>query len=67
MGRNETIADAPTLQAAWRAYHENDGSMNALIASLLTSDSFLYRTIAPSRIPDPKSPVDSQPSQVDAP
>lgn len=43
MGRNETIADAPTLQDAWRAYHDNDGSMNALIASLLTSDSFLFR------------------------
>jgi hypothetical protein len=48
MGRNETIADAPTLQAAWRAYHDSDGSMNALIASLLTSDSFLYRVAAPS-------------------
>jgi hypothetical protein len=45
LGRNETPADAPTLQAAWRAYHDNDGSMNALVASLLTSDAFLYRTL----------------------
>ena len=44
MGRNETINDAPVLQAAWRAYKDNGGSMNALITSLLTSDAFLYRT-----------------------
>lgn len=43
MGRNETLDDAPTLQAAHRAYRESNGSMNALIVSLLTSDSFLYR------------------------
>ncbi|MCA9162780.1 MAG: DUF1588 domain-containing protein [Planctomycetales bacterium] len=43
MGRNETPADAATLQAADRAYVESDGSMKALIVSLLTSDSFLYR------------------------
>lgn len=43
MGRNETVADAATLQAAHRAYVESDGSMKALIASLLTSDEFLYR------------------------
>lgn len=43
MGRNETLDDAPTLQAAHRAYKESNGSMNALIVSLLTSDSFLYR------------------------
>jgi hypothetical protein len=43
MGRNETPQDAPTLQAAWRAYHDNDGSFNAMLTSLLTSDSFLYR------------------------
>ncbi|WP_145057564.1 DUF1588 domain-containing protein [Lignipirellula cremea] len=44
MGRNEEPHDAPTLQAAWRAYHDNHGSMRALLVSLLTSDSFLYRT-----------------------
>lgn len=44
MGRNETLADAPTLLAADQAYVESGGSMKALITSLLTSDSFLYRT-----------------------
>ncbi|MCC9609174.1 DUF1588 domain-containing protein [Blastopirellula sp. JC732] len=44
MGRNETLNDAPVLQEAHRAYKENDGSMNALLTSLLTSDAFLYRT-----------------------
>ncbi|MEM0897060.1 MAG: DUF1588 domain-containing protein [Verrucomicrobiota bacterium] len=45
MGRNETINDAPVVQAAWKAYHENGGSMKALITSLLTSDAFLYRKV----------------------
>jgi hypothetical protein len=44
MGRNETLNDAPVLQEAHRAYKESDGSMNALLVSLLTSDAFLYRT-----------------------
>ncbi|QDU96086.1 DUF1588 domain-containing protein [Lignipirellula cremea] len=44
MGRNETLNDAPVLQAAHRAYKENGGSMKALLTSLLTSDAFLYRT-----------------------
>jgi hypothetical protein len=43
MGRNETLSDSPTLMAADRAYAESGGSMKALITSLLTSDSFLYR------------------------
>jgi hypothetical protein len=43
MGRNETMNDAPTLKAAHKAYQDNGGSMKALIISLLTSDSFLYR------------------------
>lgn len=43
MGRNETLHDAPVLKAAHRAYRQSGGSMNALIASLLTSDAFLYR------------------------
>ena len=46
MGRNETLGDAASLQAAHRAYRESDGSMNALIVSLLSSDSFLYRVPA---------------------
>jgi len=45
MGRNETINDAPVLQAAHRAYKENGGSMKALLTSLLTSDAFLYRKV----------------------
>ena len=45
MGRNETIHDAPVLQAAYHAYRDHDGSMNALLASLLTSDAFLYRKV----------------------
>ena len=44
MGRNETLNDAPVLQAAYHAYKDNGGSMNALLVSLLTSDAFLYRT-----------------------
>jgi len=44
LGRNEAPADGPTLVAAHRAYADNQGSMNALIASLLTSDAFLTRS-----------------------
>lgn len=44
MGRNETLDDAPVLQAAYCAYKDNGGSMKALLTSLLTSDAFLYRT-----------------------
>lgn len=43
MGRNETLGDSPTLIDADKAYVESGGSMKALIASLLSSDSFLYR------------------------
>lgn len=43
MGRNETLADSPTLMAADKAYLDGGGSMKAMIASLLSSDSFLYR------------------------
>ena len=43
MGRNEKLADSPTLMAADRAYTENGGSFKSLVISLLTSDSFLYR------------------------
>ncbi len=45
MGRNETINDAPVLQDAYRAYEGNGGSMKALLASLITSDAFLYRKV----------------------
>ena len=43
LGRNETLGDAKTLQEAHKAYLQSDGSMEALVLSLLSSDSFLYR------------------------
>jgi len=43
MGRNEMLLDSQTLIAADKAYLESGGSFNALLVSLLTSDSFLYR------------------------
>lgn len=45
MGRNETINDAPILQAAYHAYRDNNGSMKALVAALVSSDAFLYRKV----------------------
>jgi hypothetical protein len=45
MGRNETLNDAPVLQAAYRVYKDSGGSMKALLTSLLTSDAFLYRKV----------------------
>jgi hypothetical protein len=45
LGRNETPGDAPSLQEADRAYVESGGSFKALIVSLLSSESFLYRTV----------------------
>jgi hypothetical protein len=44
LGRNENLGDGPSLRQAHQAYRDNGGSMKALIASLLSSDSFLYRT-----------------------
>ncbi len=43
MGRNETLADSPTLMAADAAYVDGGGSFTELLVSLLTSDSFLTR------------------------
>jgi hypothetical protein len=43
MGRNETLSDSQTLIDADLAYVENGGSFRAVIISLLTSDSFMYR------------------------
>jgi len=45
MGRNETLNDAPILQAAHKAYRDSGGSMKVLLTSLLTSDAFLYRKV----------------------
>jgi hypothetical protein len=47
LGRNELPGDAATLQAAHQAYRDNNGSMKAVIRSLLTSESFLYRMPLP--------------------
>ena len=43
LGRNETLGDAKTLQEAHTAYVESGGSMKALVAALLSSDSLIYR------------------------
>ena len=43
MGRNELLSDSQTLIAADQAYLESGGSFNAVILSLLTSESFMYR------------------------
>lgn len=43
MGRNETLADSRTLIDADKAYVSSGGSFKAVILSLLTSDSFIYR------------------------
>lgn len=50
MGRNEMLSDSKTLMDADKAYVESGGSFDAVIISLLTSDSFLYRkTINPEQ------------------
>jgi len=43
MGRNEMLSDSQTLIDADNAYVRSGGSFNAVIVSLLTSDSFMYR------------------------
>jgi hypothetical protein len=43
MGRNESLSDSKTLIDAEDAYVRSGGSFDALIVSLLTSDSFVYR------------------------
>jgi Protein of unknown function (DUF1588)/Protein of unknown function (DUF1592)/Protein of unknown function (DUF1585)/Planctomycete cytochrome C len=43
LGRNEMLSDAQTLLAADQAYVASGGSFKAVIVSLLTSDSFMYR------------------------
>ncbi|MDG2123117.1 MAG: DUF1588 domain-containing protein [Verrucomicrobiales bacterium] len=45
MGRNERLSDSRTLMDAERAYVEGGGSFRALVVSLLSSDSFLYRKV----------------------
>jgi hypothetical protein len=43
MGRNEMLSDSATLIDADKAYLASGGSFKAVIVSLLTSDSFIYR------------------------
>jgi hypothetical protein len=43
MGRNEMLSDSRTLIEAEQAYLDNGGSFKALVVSLLSSDSFLYK------------------------
>jgi hypothetical protein len=43
MGRNELLSDSKTLIGAEKAYMDNGGSFKAMLISLLTSDSFIYR------------------------
>ncbi len=43
LGRNERLTDSSTMVAADKAYVDGQGSFQALVISLLTSDSFLYR------------------------
>ena len=43
MGRNEYLSDSKTLIDAEQAYVDSDGSFDAVIVSILTSDSFVYR------------------------
>ncbi len=44
LGRNETLDDAPTLIDMKTSYKQSDGSLKESILTLLTSDSFLYRS-----------------------
>jgi cytochrome c553 len=43
LGRNELPSDSQTLRDADRAYVQSGGSFKAVVVSLLTSDSFIYR------------------------
>lgn len=43
LGRNELLSDSRTLMDADKAYLQSGGSFKAVVVSLLTSDSFLYR------------------------
>lgn len=49
LGRNEMPTDSQTLIDADRAYVSSGGSFRAVVVSLLTSDSFLYRK--PNQLP----------------
>jgi mono/diheme cytochrome c family protein len=46
LGRDERLGDAESLRGIDKAYVESGGSMKALIVAILSSDAFLYRTVA---------------------
>ena len=48
LGRNETLSDSKTLMDADKAYLDSNGSFDEVIVSLLSSDSFIYRTHNPT-------------------
>ena len=50
LGRNEMYSDSQTLIDADRAYVESGGSFQAVVISLLTSDSFRYRKEPPKAV-----------------
>jgi len=52
LGRNEMLSDSQTLIAADQAYLRSGGSFRAVIVSLLTSDSFMYRKDHPGSVDD---------------
>jgi hypothetical protein len=58
LGRNETLSDARTLQEADQVFVQSGGSFKALVASLLTSDAFLYRSSAVVSQPQPTSKLE---------
>ena len=49
LGRNETLGDARSLQDAHRVYRQSQGSMKELVTSLVSSDSFIYRSRVPRK------------------
>ena len=55
LGRNELLSDSKTLIDADRAYQDSGGSFDAVIVSLLTSDSFMFRKTLPSATGNTKS------------
>jgi hypothetical protein len=59
LGRNESLSDAQTLQQADRAYVQSNGSFRALLASLLTSESFLKRSATEAPGVETASPAKS--------
>ena len=64
LGRNENLGDGKSLQVTHQAYRDQNGSFNALLIALLSSDSFLYRNACP-QAPTPMRWA--RPRQLDSP